>query len=94
MIRRPPRTTLDRSSASSDVYKRQQRESSRKNISRKDAKNAKLRKLLSLAFFASLRETSFLSTTDDDLTTVVARVGAGAAVGHHALGQRLELVVG
>ena len=32
MIRRPPRSTLDRSSAASDVYKRQEEETAKKEL--------------------------------------------------------------
>ena len=36
MIRRPPRSTLDRSSAASDVYKRQQQEQEKKFLKKID----------------------------------------------------------
>ena len=43
MIRRPPRSTLDRSSAASDVYKRQELESAKKavEIAKKQENKAK-----------------------------------------------------
>ena len=53
MIRRPPRSTLDRSSAASDVYKRQERDRARRGVLGEDVVVARLADVPVLAVLAA-----------------------------------------